>query len=125
MILVHLDLLSYNALLYNILQASLVIFPCLLILFQWFSSTFVLDSALLVRISSPNFFMITSVNLGRIVQIIGPVMDVEFPPGKMPNIYNSLVVAGTNEAGVEVKITCEVQQLLGEYLSEDNWIIFF
>ena len=58
--------------------------------------------------------MITSVNLGRIVQIIGPVMDVEFPPGKMPNIYNSLVVAGTNEAGVEVKITCEVQQLLGE-----------
>eukprot|EP00957_Ditylum_brightwellii_P005242 400139-Ditylum_brightwellii.AAC.1 len=41
-------------------------------------------------------------------------MDVEFPPGKMPNIYNSLVIAGTNEAGLEVKITCEVQQLLGE-----------
>nr|AID67417.1 CF1 beta subunit of ATP synthase [Prasinococcus sp. CCMP1194] len=58
--------------------------------------------------------MITSVNIGRIVQIIGPVMDVEFPPGKMPNIYNSLVIAGTNEAGLEVKITCEVQQLLGE-----------
>ena len=26
-------------------------------------------------------------NLGRIAQIIGPVLDVAFPPGKMPNIY--------------------------------------
>nr|VDD22762.1 unnamed protein product [Brassica oleracea] len=31
-------------------------------------------------------------NLGRIAQIIGPVLDVAFPPGKMPNIYNALVV---------------------------------
>ena len=33
-------------------------------------------------------------NLGRVVQIIGPVLDVAFPPGKMPNIYNALVVQG-------------------------------
>ncbi|KAH0988208.1 hypothetical protein GBA52_015385 [Prunus armeniaca] len=30
----------------------------------------------------------------RIAQIIGPVLDVAFPPGKMPNIYNALVVKG-------------------------------
>jgi F-type H+-transporting ATPase subunit beta len=33
----------------------------------------------------------------------------------MPNIYNALVVQGTNEAGQEVAVTCEVQQLLGDH----------
>ena len=51
-------------------------------------------------------------NIGRITQIIGPVLDVAFPPGKMPNIYNALVVQGKNEAGDEIALTCEVQQLL-------------
>nr|YP_009538392.1 CF1 beta subunit of ATP synthase [Capsosiphon fulvescens]AWX64081.1 CF1 beta subunit of ATP synthase [Capsosiphon fulvescens]AYV89998.1 CF1 beta subunit of ATP synthase [Capsosiphon fulvescens] len=54
-------------------------------------------------------------NTGRITQIIGPVIDAVFSPGKMPNIYNSLVVQGTNEAGQEVAVTCEVQQLLGDH----------
>ena len=54
-------------------------------------------------------------NLGRITQIIGPVLDVTFPPGKMPNIYNALVVGGKNEAGEDVSVTCEVQQLLGDH----------
>jgi F-type H+-transporting ATPase subunit beta len=54
-------------------------------------------------------------NSGRITQIIGPVLDVVFPPGKMPNIYNSLIVGGKNEAGTEVSVTCEVQQLLGDH----------
>lgn len=53
-------------------------------------------------------------NIGRITQIIGPVMDVAFSPGKMPSIYNSLVVTGKNAAGEEVNVTCEVQQLLGD-----------
>ena len=30
-------------------------------------------------------------NVGRITQIIGPVLDVAFPAGKMPNIYNAIV----------------------------------
>ncbi|MFS7970583.1 putative H(+)-transporting two-sector ATPase [Helianthus anomalus] len=38
-------------------------------------------------------------NLGRIAQIIGPVLDVAFPPGKMPNIYNALVVKGRDTVG--------------------------
>jgi F-type H+-transporting ATPase subunit beta len=53
-------------------------------------------------------------NTGRITQIIGPVLDVEFPGGKMPEIYNALVVQGTNTNGEEVSVTCEVQQLLGD-----------
>ncbi|KAL6520736.1 hypothetical protein OROHE_016917 [Orobanche hederae] len=51
--------------------------------------------------------------MGRIVQIIGPVLDVAFSPGKMPNIYNALVVNGRDTAGQPINVTCEVQQLLG------------
>lgn len=51
--------------------------------------------------------------IGRIVQIIGPVLDVAFSPGKMPNIYNALIVKGRDTAGQPINVTCEVQQLLG------------
>jgi F-type H+-transporting ATPase subunit beta len=54
-------------------------------------------------------------NIGRITQIIGPVLDVSFPAGKMPNIYNALSVRGKNEAGQEISVACEVQQLLGDH----------
>jgi len=53
-------------------------------------------------------------NIGRITQIIGPVVDVEFSGGKMPQIYNALKIQGKNEAGQDVSVTCEVQQLLGD-----------
>ena len=36
-----------------------------------------------------------------------------FPPRKMPNIYNALVVKGRDTAGQQINVTCEVQQLLG------------
>ncbi|KAG6540730.1 hypothetical protein Mapa_017866 [Marchantia paleacea] len=52
-------------------------------------------------------------NIGSITQVIGPVLDVAFSPGKMPNIYNSLIVKDQNSAGEEINVTCEVQQLLG------------
>src|ERR1051325_1716987 len=52
-------------------------------------------------------------NLGRITQIIGPVLDVVFPPGKMPYIYNALIVQGRDTVGQQTNVTCEVQQLLG------------
>lgn len=55
-------------------------------------------------------------NIGHISQIIGPVMDIAFEPGSMPNIYNALIVKGENEAGDKVTVTCEVQQLLGDGL---------
>lgn len=53
-------------------------------------------------------------NTGYITQIIGPVVDVKFPEGKMPQIYNAVIIKGTKEAGQEVSVTCEVQQLLGD-----------
>jgi len=51
----------------------------------------------------------TASKTGFISQIIGPVLDIEFPNGELPKIYNALVI--TSDSGDE--ITCEVQQLLG------------
>ena len=51
---------------------------------------------------------------GCITQIIGPVIDVTFPNRKLPNIYNALVIQRKNARGRDVKVTCEVQQLLGD-----------
>jgi F-type H+/Na+-transporting ATPase subunit beta len=54
-------------------------------------------------------------NKGRVVQVVGPVVDVEFPEGR-PGIYNALTVE--YEVKKEpVKLTLEVQQHLG-----DNWV---
>ena len=53
-------------------------------------------------------------NVGKITQIIGPVIDAEFPSGKMPRIYNALRVESKNAAGQDIAVTCEVQQLLGD-----------
>ena len=52
--------------------------------------------------------------VGYITQIIGPVVDVKFASGQLPKIYNALKIQGTNPAGAEVSVTCEVQQLLGD-----------
>ncbi len=53
-------------------------------------------------------------NFGKIVAIIGPVLDVEFEAGKLPEIYNALRIrTNTKEAG-EVDIIAEVEQHLGE-----------
>jgi F-type H+/Na+-transporting ATPase subunit beta len=53
-------------------------------------------------------------NVGRLTQIIGPVVDIEFTGSKMPQIYSALKISGKNEAGQDVSVTCEVQQLLGD-----------
>lgn len=59
--------------------------------------------------------LVKTQSVGHITQIIGPVLDVAFPPGKMPNIYNSLIVKGQNQTGEDISVTCEVQQLLGDH----------
>ncbi|MDD1418473.1 F0F1 ATP synthase subunit beta [Dolichospermum sp. ST_sed1] len=53
-------------------------------------------------------------NIGYITRVIGPVVDVKFPGGKLPQIYNALTITGTNEAGQNISLTVEVQQLLGD-----------
>jgi F-type H+-transporting ATPase subunit beta len=58
----------------------------------------------------------TALPKGRIVQVIGPVVDVEFPEGQLPEIYHALLVRYTLH-GRPVTLTLEVQQHLG-----DNWV---
>jgi F-type H+-transporting ATPase subunit beta len=50
---------------------------------------------------------------GRVIQITGAVVDIEFPAGKLPGIYNAVEVM----RGDGVKVVCEVQQHLG-----NNWV---
>jgi len=52
-------------------------------------------------------------NIGRVVQVIGPVLDVEFDPENLPDIYNALHLKATNSAGQEIDLTAEVQQHIG------------
>ncbi len=54
---------------------------------------------------------------GKIVQVIGPVIDVEFAPGQLPAIYNALLVQGVENKDIfsySQKLTLEVAQHLGE-----------
>src|SRR6476646_878161 len=56
-------------------------------------------------------------SIGKVIQVIGPVVDVEFPPGQLPNIYNALkVIQEENKAAgtPAVRITLEVALHLGE-----------
>jgi F-type H+-transporting ATPase subunit beta len=57
---------------------------------------------------------------GKVIQITGPVIDVEFPPGELPGIYHALEIArpatdgGKGDGG---SLVVEVQQHLG-----NNWV---
>src|SRR5215211_7780819 len=55
----------------------------------------------------------TQKNVGRVVQVIGPVLDVEFEPEHLPEIYNALVIEDAT-AAVPVRLTAEVQQHIGQ-----------
>jgi len=65
---------------------------------------------------------------GKVVQVIGPVVDVEFPPDQLPDIYNAVIIhadpkvsndgaSSNGSAGEGTAITLEVQQQLG-----NNWV---
>nr|UAV85699.1 ATP synthase subunit beta [Ulva prolifera] len=54
-------------------------------------------------------------SVGHVTQIIGPVVDIAFSSNKMPNIYNAILIQGKNQAGQDISVTCEVQQLLGDH----------
>ena len=54
-------------------------------------------------------------NEGRIVQVIGPVVDIEFSEGRIPAVLNALEIKRKSpETGEESTLICEVQQHLGE-----------
>jgi F-type H+-transporting ATPase subunit beta len=53
-------------------------------------------------------------NTGELAQVIGPVVDVEFPSGKLPAIYNALKIRVPEGDGKEREVTVEVAQHLGD-----------
>jgi F-type H+-transporting ATPase subunit beta len=56
----------------------------------------------------------TAPRTGKVVQVIGPVIDIEFPEG-LPDIYNAVRVVSEGGPGVEkIDVVCEVEQHLGE-----------
>jgi F-type H+-transporting ATPase subunit beta len=50
---------------------------------------------------------------GRVIQITGPVVDIEFPPGQLPSIFNAVEIVRPDQE----PLVCEVQQHLG-----NNWV---
>src|SRR5229473_703874 len=51
---------------------------------------------------------------GKVTQVIGPVVDVEFPPGALPEIYTALTLSNPGISGEPDNLTVEVAQHLGE-----------
>jgi F-type H+-transporting ATPase subunit beta len=56
----------------------------------------------------------SAAGLGKVVQVIGPVVDVEFPDGKLPKILNALKVSNPSISNAKENLTLEVAQHLGE-----------
>jgi F-type H+/Na+-transporting ATPase subunit beta len=54
-----------------------------------------------------------AVRVGKVVQIIGPVIDIEFAGGALPPIYNAVRVTGES-SGQQIDVIVEVEQHLGE-----------
>ena len=52
-------------------------------------------------------------NTGKIIQVIGPVIDIEFPPEQLPAIYNAVSIQGDNN-GLKIKVVAEGMQHIGD-----------
>ncbi|MGI5891112.1 MAG: F0F1 ATP synthase subunit beta [Bacillota bacterium] len=61
--------------------------------------------------------MTTEQTLGKIIEVIGPVVDVEFPTGKLPDIYNAVVITSSQQdpdfQNKYIDVTMEAMQHLG------------
>src|SRR5690606_10158426 len=51
--------------------------------------------------------------VGRVAQVIGPVVDVEFPSGHLPEIYNAIVIRTEEGDERNINLTVEAAQHLG------------
>ena len=51
---------------------------------------------------------------GKIVQVIGPVVDIEFPAGELPSILNAITIKGTVGEDIKIDLVVEVMQHLGD-----------
>ncbi len=57
---------------------------------------------------------VSSMTKGTVVEVLGAVVDIEFPPDQLPEIYNAVL---TRPSGADQDLTLEVEQLLG-----NNWV---
>jgi F-type H+/Na+-transporting ATPase subunit beta len=55
----------------------------------------------------------TALNVGKVVQVIGPVLDVAFESEHLPELYNALEIRGRADTGEEIRVVAEVQQHIG------------
>ena len=55
----------------------------------------------------------TESNVGKVVQVIGPVLDVEFDPDALPDIYNALSLKSDGDSEQSIDLVAEVQQHIG------------
>ena len=51
---------------------------------------------------------------GKVTQVLGPVVDVEFPPGGLPEVYTALKLTNPTISTEPNNLTLEVAQHLGE-----------
>jgi F-type H+-transporting ATPase subunit beta len=59
--------------------------------------------------------MENKINEGTIIQVIGPVVDIDFSGGNIPPVLNAITIdLASPETGIMSKLICEVQQHLGE-----------
>jgi F-type H+-transporting ATPase subunit beta len=56
---------------------------------------------------------VTKQNVGKVVQVIGPVLDVEFEPQQLPELLNALVIDYPGNGTPPIHLTAEVQQHIG------------
>jgi F-type H+/Na+-transporting ATPase subunit beta len=52
-------------------------------------------------------------NFGKVVQVIGPVLDVEFESEHLPELYNALRIREKSDSGANIDVVVEVQQHIG------------
>ena len=53
-------------------------------------------------------------NIGKVVQVVGPVIDIKFPPKCLPSIYNAVRIDGEVGDGIKIHLTTEVMQHIGD-----------
>jgi len=53
------------------------------------------------------------VNIGKVIQVIGPVLDIEFPPDNLPAIYTAIKIQGQS-GDIKIDVVAEVMQHIGD-----------
>ena len=56
--------------------------------------------------------MTQEANIGKVIQVIGPVVDIEFPSGDLPKIYNAVRITGDDKTPIDLLV--EVMQQIGD-----------